>query len=161
MMARQGGASLKDGAAINVKVRKNDQFRQGHQPRVGVPRDPRLDLVKQLLAFMTAVGNGPREGCTKRVEPQSPCLFCPPLFPRTSGRSRTFDLSRQPPSDEVSAMVVRGLSHVGYDTSLLFGISARRGGGASPPPLRLAYLMQSYGCKVIMRRTLLHGNISS
>uniref|UniRef100_A0A6T8CYB4 Tyr recombinase domain-containing protein n=1 Tax=Cryptomonas curvata TaxID=233186 RepID=A0A6T8CYB4_9CRYP len=77
---------------------------------------------------MKAVGNGPREGCTKRVEPQSPCLFCPPLFPRTLARSRTFDLSRQPTSDEVSAMAVRGLSHVGYDTSLFSGISARRGG---------------------------------
>jgi hypothetical protein len=37
-------------------------------------------------------------------------------------------LIRQPTSDEVSAMVVRGLSHVGYDTSLFSGISARRGG---------------------------------
>ena len=52
----------------------------------------------------------------------------PPLFPRTAGRSRTLDLSLQPTSDEVSAMVVRGLSHVGYDTSLFSGISARRGG---------------------------------
>ena len=34
--------------------------------------------------------------------------------PRTADRSRTLDLSRQPTSDEVSAMVVRGLSQVGY-----------------------------------------------
>ncbi len=36
---------------IYVKVHKNDPFRQGHQPRVGVPCDhwQRLDLVKQLL----------------------------------------------------------------------------------------------------------------
>ena len=125
---KAGWRKFKGGAAVNVKVRKNDQFRQGHQPRVGVPRDPRLDLVKQLRAFMRAAGNGPREGCTKRAEPQSPCRVCPPLFPRTCGRSRTLDLSRQPTPDEVSAMVVRGLSHVGYDTSLFSGISARRGG---------------------------------
>ena len=47
--------------------------------------------------------------CTKRVEPQSPCLFCPPLFPLTSGRSRTFELW-QPTLDEDFAMVVRELS---------------------------------------------------
>ena len=39
-----------------------------------------------------------------------------------------FDLSRLPTSEEVSAMIVRGLDHVGYDTSLFYGISARRGG---------------------------------
>ena len=39
-----------------------------------------------------------------------------------------FDLSRQPTSEEVSAMIVRGLDHLGYDTSLFSGISARRGG---------------------------------
>jgi hypothetical protein len=30
------------GTAYNVKVRKNDSFRQGHQPRCGRPKDPRL-----------------------------------------------------------------------------------------------------------------------
>ena len=39
-----------------------------------------------------------------------------------------FDLSRQPTSEEVSAMIVRGLDHLGSDTSLFSGISARRGG---------------------------------
>lgn len=116
------------GAAVNVKVRKNDQFRQGHQPRVGVPRDPRLDLVKQLRAFMSEVGNGPRRGCTKRSDPQSICPFCPPLFPRSTDKGRSLDLSRQPTPAEASAMVVRGLGHVGYDTALFSGISARRGG---------------------------------
>ena len=39
-----------------------------------------------------------------------------------------FDLSRLPTSEEASAMIVRGLDHVGYDTSLFSCISARRGG---------------------------------
>jgi hypothetical protein len=34
----------------------------------------------------------------------------------------------QPSSADVSASIVRGLSHVGFDTSLFSGISARRGG---------------------------------
>jgi hypothetical protein len=46
------------GSAVNVKIRKNDQFRQGHQLRLGVPHDPRLHVVRQLMAFMRAVGNG-------------------------------------------------------------------------------------------------------
>lgn len=116
------------GAALNVKIRKNDQFRQGHQPRLGVPRDPRLHVVKQLLAFMRAVGNGPRPGCTKRAEPQCPCPVCPPLFPRSVDRGQSFDLSRLPTAGEASAMVVRALGHVGYNTALFSGISARRGG---------------------------------
>ena len=116
------------GAALNVKIRKNDQFRQGHQPRLGVPRDPRLHVVRQLLAFMRAVGNGPRPGCTKRAEPQCPCPVCPPLFPRSADRGRSFDLSRLPTAGEASAMVVRALGHVGYNTALFSGISARRGG---------------------------------
>ena len=116
------------GAALNVAIRKNDQFKQGHQPRLGVPRDPRLHIVKQLLAFMRAVGNGPRPGCTKRAEPQCPCPVCPPLFPRSVDRVRSFDLSRLPTADEASAMVVRALGHVGYNTALFSGISARRGG---------------------------------
>ncbi len=116
------------GAALNVKIRKNDQFRQGHQPRLGVPRDPRLHVVRQLLAFMRAVGNGPRPGCTKRADPQCPCPVCPPLFPRSADRGRSFDLSRLPTAGEASAMVVRALGHVGYNTALFSGISARRGG---------------------------------
>ena len=39
-----------------------------------------------------------------------------------------FDLSRLPTSMKVSAIIVRGLDHVGYDTSLSSGISSRRGG---------------------------------
>ncbi len=58
-----GYLSWAGGAAVNVKIRKNYNFRQGHQPLLGVPRDrdPQLHVrvVKQLLAFMRAVGNCP------------------------------------------------------------------------------------------------------
>ena len=77
---------------------------------------------------MQAVGTGPRPGCTKRAEPQCPCPVCPPLFPRSVDRGRSFDLSRLPTADEASAMVVRALGHVGFNTALFSGISARRGG---------------------------------
>jgi hypothetical protein len=116
------------GAAYNVKVRKNDSFRQGHQPRCGRPKDPRLDVTAQLLEMMRQLGSAPRAGCTKRAEPGSPCPVCPPLFPRRINGGCDFDLTRQPSSEDMSAMIVSGLGHVGFDTSLFSGISARRGG---------------------------------
>jgi hypothetical protein len=126
--ARAGYSRWKGGAAINVKVRKNDQFRHGHQPRIGAASDRRLDLVRQLRAFMRAVGNLPKPGCTKSLNPQARCQFCPPLFPRSVDHGRVFDFSRPPSAEDASAMIVRGLNHVGYDTSLFSGISARKGG---------------------------------
>jgi hypothetical protein len=48
------------------------------------------------------------------------------MFPKSSGDG--FNTSRAPTSSEVSRMIVRGLSHVGFDTSLFSGISARKGG---------------------------------
>ena len=125
---RAGYSRFRGGAALNVKVQKNDQFRQGHQPRMGVARDPRLDAVQQLLAIIGLLRLEPRPGCTKRADPSSHCPTCPPLFPRWSVRAKRFDLSRQPSSEDVSASIVRGLAHVGFDTSLFSGISARRGG---------------------------------
>jgi hypothetical protein len=113
------------GAAVNAKTCKNDQFWQGHQPRLGVPHDSPLHVVRQLLASMRAVGNGPRAGCTKRAEPQCPCPVCPPLFPRSSARCRSFYL---PTAEEALAMVVRSLGHVGYNT-------ARADPGPGPGPL--------------------------
>jgi hypothetical protein len=50
------------------------------------------------------------------------------LFPRSVRGGQAFDPSRLPRSDEVSAMIVRGLVHVGFDPSLFSCISARRGG---------------------------------
>jgi hypothetical protein len=92
-----------------------------------VPRDPLLHVVNQLLAFMCAVGNGPRAGCTKRAVPQCLSPVCPLLFLRSVDRGRSFDISRLPTADEASAMV-RFLWHVGYNPALFSGISARRCG---------------------------------
>jgi hypothetical protein len=123
-----GYSAFAGGAALNVKVQKNDQFRQGHQPRMGVAKDSRLDAVQQLRAVIRLLSLQPRPGCTKRAEPGAHCPVCPPLFPRWSTRAGAFDLSRQPSPEDVSASIVRGLAHVGFDTSLFSGISARRGG---------------------------------
>ena len=116
------------GAAFDVKVRKNDQFRFGHQARVGVARDPRLDILAQLREIIRLLDSGPRPGCTKNAERGVPCAVCPPLFPRRIKRGQEFDFSRPASSGEMSAMISRGLGHVGFDTSLFSGISARRGG---------------------------------
>jgi hypothetical protein len=58
-----------------------------------------------------------------------PCL--PAAFSPLGGPGpvlRAFELSRLPTAGEASAMVVRALGHVGYNTALFSGISARRGG---------------------------------
>jgi hypothetical protein len=129
------------GAAVYVKVRKNDQFRQGHHPKLGFPRDPRLHVVKQLLAFLRAVGNGPRPGCTKRAGQQCPCPVCPPLCPRSVERGRSSDFSRLPTADEASAMVVRSLGQVPHfpllrhQRSSLRPLHRHRGRGSRGHPL--------------------------
>ena len=114
-------------AALNIKVRKNDQLRAGHLPRLGMPKDTRLDLIAQLQEMMRQLGNLPRAGCTKQSKLSAHCPVCPPLFPR-SLRNGDFDFSRNATSEEFSAMVKRGLGHVGFDTDLFSGISARKGG---------------------------------
>ena len=119
---------FRGGAAVNVKIRKNDQFRQGHQPRLGVPRDPECDAIGQLLAFWREAGIAVHPACTKRRFPEQRCQLCPPMFPRSSARSGGFDLARPPSSSDISDMIVDGLRQVGFDTSLFSGISARRGG---------------------------------
>jgi hypothetical protein len=121
-----GYRKFRGGAAINVKVRKNDQFRQGHQPRVGTPESPEHDIIASLQDLWAEIGIGVHSGCAKRRFPAQRCPVCPPMFPKSSGDG--FNTSRAPTSSEVSRMIVRGLSHVGFDTSLFSGISARKGG---------------------------------
>jgi hypothetical protein len=54
------------GAAFNIGIRKNDQFRCCHQARVGVPKDPRRDLLAQLREGFRLLGTaGPHPGCVK------------------------------------------------------------------------------------------------
>lgn len=117
---------LRGAAAVNIKVRKNDQLRKGHYPRVGVSADPAHDVVRHLVSFMRVAGTTPRGGCQKRRFPQARCPLCPPLFPRS--RRGTLDLTRPPDPGEISKMIVRGLRTVGADSVAYSGISARKGG---------------------------------
>ena len=123
-----GYERFKGGAAVNVKVRKNDQFRQGHQPRLGLPRRPEYDVVKLLQRFMRDAGLAVHPACAKRTHPEKRCSLCPPLFPRSSRCSRALVSDRPPTSGDLSGMIVAGLHRAGYDTALFSGISARRGG---------------------------------
>ena len=122
------------GAAFNIGIRKNDQFRLGHQARVGTPKDPRFDLLAQLREGFRLLGTaGPHPGCIKAgagraLNYSTRCNVCPPAFPRRIKKGQEFDLSRPASSEEVSAMIVRGMQHVGFDTSYFSGISARKGG---------------------------------
>ena len=66
---RAGYTRFRGGAAVNVKIRKNDQFRQRHQPRLGVPRNPEYDVIDQLLAFCREAGVAVRPSCPKQQHP--------------------------------------------------------------------------------------------
>ena len=123
-----GYLRFKGGAAVNVKIRKNDQFRQGHQPRLGVPCNPEYDIIRQLVPFQRDAGLVVQSGCTKRQQPEQRCPLCPPMFRRTSRDGRGFITDRAPFSGDLSNMIVDGLRQVGFDTTLFSGISARRGG---------------------------------
>ena len=123
-----GYTRFRGGAAVNVKIRKNDQFRQGHQPRLGVARNPDFDVIDQLLAFQREAGLSVHPECAKRRHPERRCPLCPPMFPRSAGTGFGFVTDRPPSSSDLSRMIVDGLRQVGFDTSLFSGISARRGG---------------------------------
>ena len=66
-----------------------------------------------------------------------------------------FDLSRLPTSEEVSAMIVRGLDDAGCDMSLFSGIIARRGG------LSTAIEMELQSTSFIPKTLLLDTMLSS
>jgi hypothetical protein len=51
------------GAAYDIKVWKNDQFRHSHQTRVGVPKDKRYDLLAQTKEAMQRLGIQPGPLC--------------------------------------------------------------------------------------------------
>ena len=84
---RAGGSSLLDvgGPLTNIKARK-DTTREGLRPRIGVSKDPSLDINDQLTAFFREAGLIQRKGCTKRSEPQAPCLVCPVVSKVRPGR---------------------------------------------------------------------------
>ena len=83
-----GYRRFEGGSLINIKVRKNDQIREGHRPRIGVSKDPSLDINDQLTAFFREAGLVQRKGCTKRSEPQAPCLVCPRCSQGPSGAAK-------------------------------------------------------------------------
>ncbi len=100
----------------------------------GVPKDPRFDLLAQLREALRLLGTlGPHPGCVKAkasraVDHTVRCNVCPPAFPRRVKKGQEFDLSRPASSAEVSAMIIRGMQQVGFDTTYFSGISARKGG---------------------------------
>jgi hypothetical protein len=104
-----GYERFRGGAAVNVKVRKNDQFRQGHQPRLGVPRRPEYDVIKLLQRFMRDAGLAVHPACAKRIHPERRCSLCPPLFPRSSRGGRALVTERPPTAGDLSGMIVAGL----------------------------------------------------
>jgi hypothetical protein len=118
-----GWAEFKAGAAYDIKVRKNDNVRAWRQARVGVPKDGRYDLLAQTKGALRLLGTTPGplcDGCTL------PSL--PSAFPRRIKKGTEFDLSKQATSPEISAMILSGLAHVGFNTAGFSGISARKGG---------------------------------
>ena len=123
-----GWPNFRDGAAYNIKVRKNDTFRQGHQARVGSPKDKRFDLLRQTKEALRLLGTEPHPLCDGRFHRAVPCRYCPPLFPRRIKKGTEFDLSRPATSPEISAMIISALAHVGFNTTGFSGISARKGG---------------------------------
>ena len=125
-----GWSEFRHGAAYNIKVRKNDNFRHGHQARVGLPKDGRFDLLGQTREATRLLGTQPRPDCDQRFTANRsvPCSVCAPLFPRRIKKGTEFDLSRHATSPEISAMIVAGLKDVGFNTEGFSGISARRGG---------------------------------
>ena len=126
--AQAGYAQFAGGCTLNIKRMKNDQHRRGCRKRFGRSRDPDLDVVDQLKAWVREVGLEPRAGCTKRQNPSEACRVCPPLLPRSLPGGAGFDLSRRPSSNYISAMVVRAVGLVGINTQFFSGICARKGG---------------------------------
>ena len=124
---RGGYEHFRGGATLNTKVQKNDQLRSGCGKRFGRSMDPSLDVVDQVLAFTSSAGLVRDPRCKKDQDRSMDCPYCPPLLPLTRSDGR-FELKRYPTSPQISAMIVRALSHVGMDTSVFSGVCARRGG---------------------------------
>ena len=126
--AQAGYVQYEGCCTLNIKKMKNDQLRKGCRKRFGRSKDPDLDVVDQLKAWVREVGLEPRPGCAKRQNPSEGCRVCPPLFPRSLPGKSGFDLSRLPPNECVSASIVRAVGLVGVDTAFFSGICARKGG---------------------------------
>ena len=123
-----GYSEFAGSAALNIPRQKNDAVRRGHQKRFGRSEDPELDIVDQMNQFHLAIGLKPSSSCSKRSNPNRRCKDCPPLFPLSHSNKRDFILHKAPSSNAVADMIVRGLRHIGLDTTLFSAVCARRGG---------------------------------
>lgn len=128
--ARAGGAYCTGTAALNVLRRKNDQGRKGHHPRLGRAKDPALDVVHQLKAYLRAAGLVVSPRCGKKRAPQARCRHCPPLFPRAvRGAGGVWTLRGEAVTPAgFSEMIPRALERVGVSAEGFSGVCARRGG---------------------------------
>ena len=124
----KGFLHFKGGAALHSIKQKNDQARKGHQRRIGKAKDPSLDLVKQLGAFMTQAKLKQHPACQKRRNLGERCPHCPPLFPLSTADGKGFRVDKPPTSSQFADMIVKGLAQVGYDPEWFSGVCARRGG---------------------------------
>ena len=87
-----GYTRFRGGAAVNVKIRKNDQFSQGHQPLLGAPHNPDFVVIDQMLAFQgSAVGppSVPRGDIRSGGAPSAPQCSSDRLGRRGSALSQT------------------------------------------------------------------------
>jgi len=116
------------GAACHSIKMKNDQERKGHQRRYGKSADPALDAVGQMNAFLAQARLTKHPSCGKMQNLAAFCTRCPPLFPLSTRDGRSFRTDRQPSSSQCSEMIVRGLTHAGFDPDWFSGVCARRGG---------------------------------
>jgi hypothetical protein len=107
-----GWLKFKGGAVYNIKICKNDQQQQGHQARVGVPKDRSFDLLAQTREAIHLLCIQQGLNCDKRFDSAVPCLSYSQLFPRLIKKGTEFDLLRQATSPEISGMIVLGPAHV-------------------------------------------------
>ena len=124
----KGFPQFAGGAALHSIKMKNDQERKGHQRRYSKAADPSLDAVGQLCAFLGQAGLTQHPRCRKMQDLSTFCKLCPPLFPLSTRDGRGFRTDRQPSPTHCSEMIVRGLTHVGFDPDWFSGVCARRGG---------------------------------
>ena len=143
-------------AALNISRQKNDAVRRGHQKRFGRSKDPELDLVDQMSQFHLAIGLRPSPQCSKKSNPNRRCPDCPPLFPLSHSNRRNFIFHRAPSSNAVADMIVRGLQHIGLDTTLFSAVCARRGGLSTAieacVPEVILWMQSGYAQEVAARR---------
>jgi hypothetical protein len=123
-----GFSHFKGGAALHSVKMKNDQGRKGHQRRFGRSKDPSLDMVSQVGAFMRQAELRNHPACGKLRNLSERCPHCPPLFPVSLPQHAGFRLDKAPTSSQFADMVVAGLAQVGYDPEWFSGVCARRGG---------------------------------